>query len=488
MSTELPTPKVFVSYAWTDEEHKKWVVEFASRLMGDGVEVILDVWDLKEGHDKYKFMERMVSDKTVTKVLAICDKKYALKADDRAGGVGTESQIISPKVYEEADQEKFIPIIRERDEGGMEYVPVFFKGKKYFDFSDEDEVEQSYEALVRNLFGKPELVKPALGKPPAHLLAASAPSVRPAAKLDRLKNAIERGRPHGQAMLQEYFDVFLEGMESFRVPNETKDVPFDDAIVKSATDFIPWRDNLLDAIGFAAGYMNEPATIDRTTAFLEQLAAYANPKNRLGAQYDVGQDNYRLILYELFLSTVAVLLKGRHFGFARALIDHEYNVATAVDSSETRLEGIRAFNDDMRSLDGIRNERLKLNAACVAATMIKQRATYPKAHFKDLLEVDALLFVRLFFGPQSSARFWNPRLSVYLESSNGLPLFVKATSESGLAVLKQLLPVQDRAGLTKAYKGMIESKMWADFTSRRWGICMEEVLNVERIIKAGTSA
>lgn len=285
-------------------------------------------------------------------------------------------------------------------------------------------------------------------------------------------------------MLQEYFDVFLEGMEEFRVPDEPKDMPFDDAVVKSVTDFLPWRDNLLDAIGYAAGYMNDSATIDRTTAFLEQLAAYANPKKQYGTRYDVGEDNYHFILYELFLSIVAMLMKGRHFSFARALIDHDYNVSTAVESSETRMEGIRAFNDDMRSLDGIRNDRLKLNASCLAATMIKQRATYPKAQFKDLLEADTLLFVRLFFGPQSTARFWNPRLSVYLESSNGLPLFVKAATESGLSVLKQLLPVKDKAGLARAFKSMIESKMWADFTNRRWGICFDQVLNVERIISA----
>ena len=60
--SDLPTPKVFVSYAWTDEEHQKWVLGFAERLVGDGVDVVLDAWDFKEGHDKYAFMERMVSD------------------------------------------------------------------------------------------------------------------------------------------------------------------------------------------------------------------------------------------------------------------------------------------------------------------------------------------------------------------------------------------------------------------------------------------
>ena len=39
--------------------------------MGDGVDVVLDVYDLKEGSDKYAFMERMVTDPTVSHVLVL---------------------------------------------------------------------------------------------------------------------------------------------------------------------------------------------------------------------------------------------------------------------------------------------------------------------------------------------------------------------------------------------------------------------------------
>lgn len=89
------SPKVFISYSWTSEEHVAWVLDLAEKLVDDGVDVILDRWDLKPGQDKYHFMEQMVKDETVTKVLIVCDKAYADKADRRAGGVGTETQIIS---------------------------------------------------------------------------------------------------------------------------------------------------------------------------------------------------------------------------------------------------------------------------------------------------------------------------------------------------------------------------------------------------------
>jgi hypothetical protein len=66
--------KVFISYSWSSEDHQKWVLDLANKLMSDGVEVILDRWDLKPGQDKYHFMEQMVKDEAITKVLVICDR------------------------------------------------------------------------------------------------------------------------------------------------------------------------------------------------------------------------------------------------------------------------------------------------------------------------------------------------------------------------------------------------------------------------------
>ena len=95
--------------------------------MSDGINTKLDKWDLREGQDKNVFMESMVSDDKISKVLVICDKLYTEKADNRKGGVGTESQIISKEVYDKVNQEKFIPIVREYDENGKPYLPIYFK-------------------------------------------------------------------------------------------------------------------------------------------------------------------------------------------------------------------------------------------------------------------------------------------------------------------------------------------------------------------------
>lgn len=45
VSITKTTPKVFISYSWTNPEHEKWVIELAEGLVKDGVHVLLDKWD-----------------------------------------------------------------------------------------------------------------------------------------------------------------------------------------------------------------------------------------------------------------------------------------------------------------------------------------------------------------------------------------------------------------------------------------------------------
>lgn len=103
------TPKAFISYSWTSPEHQNLIRELAERLINDGIDVVLDIYDLKEGHDKYVFMERMVTDEKVTHVLVFSDKRYAEKSDARQAGVGSESQIISSEVYEKFNNQNLFP-------------------------------------------------------------------------------------------------------------------------------------------------------------------------------------------------------------------------------------------------------------------------------------------------------------------------------------------------------------------------------------------
>ena len=79
------TPQVFISYCRQPEENLIRTQQLAQRLMRARVYVVIDLWDLKDGQDKDSYMERMVTDPSVDKVLLICNKQYVDKADSRKG-------------------------------------------------------------------------------------------------------------------------------------------------------------------------------------------------------------------------------------------------------------------------------------------------------------------------------------------------------------------------------------------------------------------
>lgn len=482
MSHSLPTPKAFISYSWTSDPHVDWVVSLATRLTEDGVDVVLDKWDLQEGHDKYHFMEKMVTDPTVTRVLAVCDSQYAAKADARKGGVGTESQIISKEVYDKVDQSKFVPLIREFNDKEP-CVPMYFKSRIYIDFSKADEFEASYEKLLRNLFGKPEHVKPTLGKPPSHILLDNAPSLVPARELDRLKDAVLNGKPHAHALIQDYLDSFTIALEDFRLKSTPTDWDaFDKAFDASIGGFVPFRDCFIEFVDFCASYLPVAPVVDRLMPFLESLAAFQFHPEGVTSAYEVQEAIYKFIVYELFLHAISSLIKRRAYELATPLLGGTYIYSSTHGGSEMYESGIAVFNQYNRYVDEVQTKRSGQNWISPVGQLIKTRAT-GKLSMRELAQIDVLLFLRRYF-PIGGDR-WMPRCAPYLGMMSTLELFARAPSTSGLEGLKILLGVSGIVDLWKSIERVLENKDVAQVigSGKLWqvGIDLGRLMNSDRI-------
>ena len=149
----IKNPKVFISYSWTNYEYVMKVRKLAKRLRSDGVDAILDEWSMHAGQDMDVFMEHSIRD--ADKVLILCDKGYTLKANERVGGVGKETSIISPEVYGKFDQRKFIPVCME----SIQDVPTYLKTKWAVKMNDDN--PDSYTDLIGEIFEVDK--KPLLG-------------------------------------------------------------------------------------------------------------------------------------------------------------------------------------------------------------------------------------------------------------------------------------------------------------------------------------
>ncbi|RKU26901.1 hypothetical protein C6497_12715 [Candidatus Poribacteria bacterium] len=155
-------PKVFISYSHDSPEHKQWVSELAAHLRRNGIDAILDQWDLGLGDDITRFMERGIVD--ADRVLVICTNKYVSKANANEGGVGYERMIVNAELVQNLGTDKFIPIIRQVS--GKEKTPTFLGTRVYADFRKDSQFNIECEKLIHELHEMPIIDKPPLGKSP----------------------------------------------------------------------------------------------------------------------------------------------------------------------------------------------------------------------------------------------------------------------------------------------------------------------------------
>jgi hypothetical protein len=154
-------PTTFISYSWDSEEHRRWVIALATRLRENGVNVVLDHWDLPLGADKTLFMEKAVRESV--HVLLICTPKYKEKADGRSGGVGWEASIVTGELADDLTQTKFIPVLRR---GSFRTtLPIWLKNRVGVDLSGDPYSEAQFELLLRDLHGA-AVAAPPLGPAP----------------------------------------------------------------------------------------------------------------------------------------------------------------------------------------------------------------------------------------------------------------------------------------------------------------------------------
>lgn len=312
LNNKIENPKVFISYAWGTEEYQAKVLSLASDLVGDGVEVVLDKWDLSEGNDTYAFMEKCVTDKSITNVLMLLDPIYAEKADDRKGGVGTETQIISSEVYGKVDQNKFIPIVFERTAEGNICKPTYLKAFLHFDLSKEEGFDNEYQRLVKRLYGVEIYVKPQLGKKPEWVESTKQPSIKTITKYEALKQkelTIAKKDSFSEH-LGEIKDLFLH-----YDPQELLSSRNLDDYLKAYDGMRAIRDVFLSLLPY---YIYVDDGIVLIGSFLEEIQNISITNN------DLTSELKQVFVHELFIYIIAYMVKKKDYKSAGYLLGKTY--------------------------------------------------------------------------------------------------------------------------------------------------------------------
>ncbi len=159
--TETP-PRVFVSYSHDDKPYKDWVLGLSTRLVANGVNVILDQWDLTLGSDLPRFMETGLT--AAQRVLAVCTDAYVKKANAGQGGVGYEKMILTAQLMRDIASDRIIPVVRRNKSDPL--LPIFLSSRIYIDFRSGDAYEAKYAELLRDIHGQQIKPRPPLGANP----------------------------------------------------------------------------------------------------------------------------------------------------------------------------------------------------------------------------------------------------------------------------------------------------------------------------------
>lgn len=441
MKSTIEHPKVFISYAWGSEDYRLKVRSFATDLMGNGIDVLLDQWSLKEGNDTCAFMERSVTDSTITNVLILLDPVYEKKANERHGGVGTETQIISPEIYNKVKQEKFLPVIFERGENGEIPKPQYLKTMLHFDLSQEEKYDSEYQRLVKRLYGIEIVEKPELGKKPSWLEEKSILPTKILTGYECLK------QQKSDNIKKDEYRNFLFAVKE-KIVNFNKDelggsVSADEYIELYA-DTKLYRDDFLHLLKYSF-YVPEAYKI--VASVMEEICAEIKDKG--GYEGEV----MRTLLHEIFIYVVAFYLKNKNSDAVSYILSKTYFVGRYGYNEDQSFD---IFYDHNENLDRAVSQKDGKNYYSGTANYWINNINVEICNknefvFADIFCHNASMFVENY----TKEWFWFPITYIYDRAEYGNSLFrkfaIRLKSKEHLQETVKIMGFPDTDAFKKKY-------------------------------------
>jgi hypothetical protein len=406
--TETP-PKVFISYAWSSKQHENWVYDLYKMLRDSGIDAILDKCDLNLGDDTIPFMEQIENDIDIKKVIMVCDKKYVQKANKRTGGVGIETQIISKAVYENSVQKKYIAIVVENKDNGSPYLPTYYTSRLYLDFTNVALFSERFNELIHWVFDKPIYEKPELGSQPDFLLDNK---INPGTifKQKRVIDNIINGRPVTTGSIKEYFDEYYEKLELFRIDYDQQEA--ESRFKNSISSFLPYRDEFLSVIYYISQYERNNNMEQEIHRFFEKTLSYLDRPDDVNNWTEFQFENYKFMLYELFMNTLAIFLQNENYIAFSYLINTKYFIKR--QNKSIGIDAMQPFNIFKIGYSFIHTIKPYSKYTSPVSELLKERNKFSKIKFYYIMEADFICFLK----SALNDNLWYPNTLIYLDTPN----------------------------------------------------------------------
>lgn len=163
MSSQITnSPKVFISYSWDSAEHRDRVLALSDHLRADGIDCILDQYEVSPPEGWPRWMARQIREADF--VLMICTETYKRRVEgeeipEKGHGVRWEGHLTYQDLYNAGTlNTRFIPVLLES--GKFEHIPDPLQGTTYY----LAHTKEGYKALSHHITNQPNTPKPQLGK------------------------------------------------------------------------------------------------------------------------------------------------------------------------------------------------------------------------------------------------------------------------------------------------------------------------------------
>ena len=150
---DVKAPMCFISYAWGDSAHERWVVKLAEDLRKADIDVVLDQWDdYMIGSNIVRFITRIATSEFIVVVgTPSYLKKYENTLSPYGNVLAAEGDLINLRLTgTEAQKASILPVLLQGDQNIS--LPTLLQGHVYYDFTREEKYFVTLFDLLLNVY------------------------------------------------------------------------------------------------------------------------------------------------------------------------------------------------------------------------------------------------------------------------------------------------------------------------------------------------
>lgn len=268
-----------------------------------------------------------------------------------------------------------------------------------------------------------------------------APDIGFGPTISDIRRALSSTNEPVEAIFTEFLKNIYGRLQASK-PDFTKFAERDEAIVQQINDGLKISYDFIEAALEAARYKNINAIKKIYEFFGDGLKLYDIPDNFSGSFYNTDFDGYKFLIYEMFVSFIAALIKYDLWAIIPNLLEEGLLINRRHEGGYVPYNYIDEY---IISFDQDRNNRLHSNRVSVTADFLMDRFSNSKLseliEFQEFMEADYFIFIRAICHAEDLRNLrrketWVPHSCIYLSQPPGYLL--RAESKRFLETLANL--------------------------------------------------